>query len=187
MLRTSCVTGSALFKPLALKEGSADTECNNEKSKHNPKSLLKIVRSGWPFKSPVFVKYHRYLIPVPKVLKPSLYILLSFPYDRSAMLEYYNWCNKFMDLIFFILPPQCYHMSLMDFVVSTPGCGRHVTNFWGREAHEVQLCCPDEVDGDIWIWSTRSSLKPNKQSGSVKHKGMFILLTQGYGTPYLCS
>jgi hypothetical protein len=38
---------------------------------------------------------------------------------------------------------QCHHMSLMDFVVSTPGCGRSVT------AHEAQLRCPDEVDGDI--------------------------------------
>jgi hypothetical protein len=26
-------------------------------------------------------------------------------------------------------PPQCHHMSLMDFVVSPPGCGRSVTDF----------------------------------------------------------
>jgi hypothetical protein len=37
----------------------------------------------------------------------------------------------------------------MDFVVSPPGCGRSVTDFWGWDAHEVQLRCPDEVDGDI--------------------------------------
>jgi hypothetical protein len=29
-------------------------------------------------------------------------------------------------MIFFI---QCHHMSLMDFVVSPPGCGRSVTDF----------------------------------------------------------
>jgi hypothetical protein len=52
-------------------------------------------------------------------------------------------------LIFF---PQCHHMSLMDFAVSPPGCGRNVTDFWGWDAHEAQLRCPDEVDGDIWIW-----------------------------------
>jgi hypothetical protein len=53
-----------------------------------------------------------------------------------------------------------HHMSLMDFVVSPPGCGRSVTDFWGWDAHQAQLRCPDEVEGDIWIWSTRRSLKP---------------------------
>jgi hypothetical protein len=53
-----------------------------------------------------------------------------------------------------------HHMSLMDLVFSPPGCGRSATDFWGWDAHEVQLRCPDEVDGDIWIWSTRGDLKP---------------------------
>jgi hypothetical protein len=55
---------------------------------------------------------------------------------------------------------QCHHMSLMDFVVSPPGCGRSVTDSWGWDAHEAQLRCSDEVDGDIWIWGTRRGLKP---------------------------
>jgi hypothetical protein len=55
---------------------------------------------------------------------------------------------------------QCHHMSLMDFVVSPPDCGRSVTDFWGWDAHETKLRYPDEVDGDIWIWSTRRGLKP---------------------------
>jgi hypothetical protein len=55
---------------------------------------------------------------------------------------------------------QCHHVSLMDFVVSPPSCGRSVTDFWGWDAHEAQLRCPDEVDGDMWIWSTRRGLKP---------------------------
>jgi hypothetical protein len=49
--------------------------------------------------------------------------------------------------IFFFLPSQCPHMSLMDFVVSPPGYGRRVTDFCDWDAHEVQLRCPDEVDG----------------------------------------
>jgi hypothetical protein len=53
-----------------------------------------------------------------------------------------------------------HHMSLMDIVASPPGCGRSVTDFLGWDAHEAQLCCPDEMDGDIWIWSTRRGLKP---------------------------
>jgi hypothetical protein len=28
-----------------------------------------------------------------------------------------------------LIPPQCQHMSFMDFVVSPPGCGRSVTEF----------------------------------------------------------
>jgi hypothetical protein len=50
-------------------------------------------------------------------------------------------------------------MSLMDFVVSPPGCGRSVTDFRGWDAHEAQLRYPDEVDGDICIWSARRGLK----------------------------
>jgi hypothetical protein len=37
-------------------------------------------------------------------------------------------------------------MSVMDFVVPPPGCDRNVTDFWGWDAHEAQLRCPDEVD-----------------------------------------
>jgi hypothetical protein len=53
---------------------------------------------------------------------------------------------------------QCHHMSLMDFMVSPPGCGRSVTEVWGWDAHEAQLCFSDEVDGNIWIWSTGRGL-----------------------------
>jgi hypothetical protein len=56
---------------------------------------------------------------------------------------------------------QYHHMSLMDFVVSPPSCGRSVTDFWGWNAHEAQLRCPDEEDGDIWIWSTGRALNIN--------------------------
>jgi hypothetical protein len=55
---------------------------------------------------------------------------------------------------------QFHHMPLMNFVVSPPGCDWCVTDFWVWDAHEAQLRCPDEVDGDIWIWSTRRGLKP---------------------------
>jgi hypothetical protein len=40
-------------------------------------------------------------------------------------------------------------MFLMDFVLSPPGCGQSVTDVWDWDAHEAQLRCPDEVDGDI--------------------------------------
>jgi hypothetical protein len=70
----------------------------------------------------------------------------------------YNDTGFFPYIVYILLFPQCHHMSLMDFVVSPPGCGRSVTDFWGSNAHEAQLRCPDEVDGDIWIWSTRMGL-----------------------------
>ena len=38
---------------------------------------------------------------------------------------------------------------LVDFVVLPPGHGRSVTDFLGRDAHEAQLRCPDDVSGDI--------------------------------------
>jgi hypothetical protein len=40
-----------------------------------------------------------------------------------------------------------------------PSCGLSVTDFWGWDAREAQLRCPDEVDG--YIWSTRKVLRPN--------------------------
>jgi hypothetical protein len=42
-------------------------------------------------------------------------------------------------------------MSLMDFVVSPPGCGWSVTDFWSWDAHKVQLRCPYEVDGYMYM------------------------------------
>jgi hypothetical protein len=51
-------------------------------------------------------------------------------------------------------------MSFMDYVASPPGCGQSVFDFWGWDAHEAQLRCPDVVDGDTWMWSTRRGLKP---------------------------
>ena len=42
-------------------------------------------------------------------------------------------------------PPQCRHMSFVDFVVLPPGHGRSVTDFWGWDAHKAQLHCPDGV------------------------------------------
>jgi hypothetical protein len=39
-----------------------------------------------------------------------------------------------------------------------PGCNWSVNDFWGWDAHEAQLRCPDDVDGDTWIWSTRRGL-----------------------------
>ena len=40
------------------------------------------------------------------------------------------------------MPPHV----LVDFVVLPPGYGRSVTNFWGWDAHEAQLRCPDDVE-----------------------------------------
>jgi hypothetical protein len=51
-------------------------------------------------------------------------------------------------IVAFILS-QFHHMSLIDSVVSPPGCRRSVTDFRGWDVHEAQLRCPDEVDGDI--------------------------------------
>ena len=51
------------------------------------------------------------------------------------------------------VPPQLPHMSFVDFVVLPPGHGRSVTDFWGSDAHEAQLRCPDGVwvviEGDV--------------------------------------
>ena len=40
-------------------------------------------------------------------------------------------------------------MFIWTFVVPPPGWGGSVTDFWGWDAHEAQLRCPDGVRGDI--------------------------------------
>ena len=56
-------------------------------------------------------------------------------------------------------PPPIPHV-LVDFVVLPPGHGSNVTDFWGRDAHEAQLRCPDDVSGVIGGCSARRALKP---------------------------
>ena len=52
------------------------------------------------------------------------------------------------------------HVLLADFVVLRPGHGRNVTEFWGWDAHEAQLRCPNDVGGDIGGCSARRGLNP---------------------------
>ena len=40
-------------------------------------------------------------------------------------------------------------MFLWTFVVFPPGCGDSVADFWGWDAHEARLRCPDDVSGDM--------------------------------------
>ena len=37
----------------------------------------------------------------------------------------------------------------MKFRGFPPGCGDSVANFWGWDAHEARLHCPDDVSGDM--------------------------------------
>jgi len=68
-----------------------------------------------------------------------------------------NLCNK--NVAYCNPPLQCPHI-LVDFVVFPPGHDRIVTDFWGWDAHEARLHCPDDVSGDIGECSARRALKP---------------------------
>ena len=77
----------------------------------------------------------------------------------------YSWTHFLFlfnrPLVIFFSPLQCHHMSLMDFSWFSPSrLWPSVTDFWGWDAYEARLRYPDEVYGDIWIWSTRRGLKP---------------------------
>ena len=60
---------------------------------------------------------------------------LSLPKHRE------NLCN-------FFFPPMPPHV-LMNFRGLPPGCGDSVADFWGWDAHEARLRCPDDVSGDM--------------------------------------
>jgi len=59
-------------------------------------------------------------------------------------------------MFFCPMPPHV----LVDFVVLPPEHGSGETDFWGWEDHEVQLRCPDDMNGDIRGWSAMRVLKP---------------------------
>ena len=69
----------------------------------------------------------------------------------------FNWSTSHVYNFFFNPMP---HMSFTDFVVFPPGHGRSVTDFWGWDANEARLRCPDDVSGDIGGCSARRALKP---------------------------
>ena len=70
----------------------------------------------------------------------------------------HDLCHMALQSFFFFgqMPPHL----LEDFVVLPPGHDSSVTDFWGWDAHEAQLRCPDDVNGDIGGWSARRVLKP---------------------------
>ena len=41
-----------------------------------------------------------------------------------------------------------------NFVVSPPGCGDSVADFWGWDVHEARLRCPNDVSGDMYMKMT---------------------------------
>jgi hypothetical protein len=69
---------------------------------------------------------------------------------------------------------HCYHMSLMDLVESPSGCGRTVTDLWGRDAHEVQLHCVNDNCNNITATRERgewsSEWQANESPGSTDVK-----------------
>ena len=74
-------------------------------------------------------------------------------------------------------------MSFVDFVVLPPGHGRSVTDFWGWDAREAQLCCPDDVSGDRGGCSARRGLKPkfNLSTQTMVTAGIFPFKENSHG------
>jgi hypothetical protein len=71
---------------------------------------------------------------------------------------------------------QCPHTSLMDFLVSPPGCGRSVTDFWSWEAvtflviyeYEVPLTTQTMFTMDIFPFKEKPAWQ-NRESNSMPH------------------
>ena len=76
--------------------------------------------------------------------------------SRPVNLHHHVSISHCFEGIFFFcpMPPRV----LVDIVVLPLGHGSSVTDFWGWDTHEAQLCCPDNVSGDIGGWSARRAL-----------------------------
>ena len=75
-------------------------------------------------------------------------------------------------------------MSLWTSVVFPPGHGRSVTDFWGWDASEAQLRCPDDMSGDIGGSSARRALKPKfyQPSQTMVTVGILPFRENSHGT-----
>ena len=82
--------------------------------------------------------------------------------------HYLFWCGELTPDFFF--SPQCHDMSIVDFVVLPPGRGRSVTDFfWGWDAHEAQLRCPDGV----WVVIEEDVVPDHGHRGNLPLQGKF--------------
>ena len=72
---------------------------------------------------------------------------------------------------------------LMNFVVSPPGCGDSVADFWVWDAHEARLRCPidvyeDEVPG--WALKSKSTNYPDHgHHGDIPLPGKIPMVEPG--------
>jgi hypothetical protein len=87
--------------------------------------------------------------------KSTQYIL----YLKKGTVQAWCYIPQEMKLHNYFLCPMPPPHVLMDLVVLPPGHGSTVTDFWGWDAHEAQLRCPDDVSGDIGGWGARRALK----------------------------
>ena len=83
----------------------------------------------------------------------------------------------------------------MNFVVFPPGCGYSVADFWGWDAHEARLRCPDEVSGVMcedevpgWALKSKSTNYPDHcHHGDLPLPGKIPMVEPGIepGTSWL--
>jgi hypothetical protein len=64
--------------------------------------------------------------------------------DSICTYRYRLWSVRKLKISFSMPPHVLYGLR-----GPPPGCGRNVSDFWGWDALEAQLRCPDEVDCDI--------------------------------------
>ena len=68
-------------------------------------------------------------------------------YSLAATLLIITQTHNTIYIYIYFFFPNTTTCPFVDFVVLPPGHGRSVTDFWGWDAHEVQLRCPD----DVWV------------------------------------
>ena len=68
----------------------------------------------------------------------------------------------------------------MNFRGFPPGCGDSVADFWGWDAHEARLRCPDDVSGDMQEYEIpRGALSLTKATNYPDHGHHGNLSLQG--------
>ena len=124
-----------LHKPLFLEAGTADL-----KQQHHYQHTLKSIFLDNP---------QQHLRGCYNKLSSPLH---SYLYSWWSYLQLHVYFHR--EIIFFSPPPPPaipphVLMVVMNFRGFPPGCGNSVADFWGWDAHEARLRCPEDVSGDM--------------------------------------
>ena len=141
---------AGLLKCLMAPRGNVLRYSQNYEKRLLDPSCLSVLLSAWNSLAPT----RRILIEFDiRILFKNLPRKFKFRYNvarirrtlHADLCTAHLWQSLWILLRMSFFSPNAITCPFVEFVVLPPGHGRSVTDFWGWDAHEAQLRCPDVV------------------------------------------